>query len=56
MSTISICVVTNTYTIHSTEKERQLELLSIPFKVSNNKIYLIDDKDVYFSNLRPKRK
>lgn len=49
MSSISICVVTNTYTSHSSEKESKLKLLSIPFKVSNNKIYLIDNKDVYFS-------
>lgn len=49
MSTISICVVTNTYTSYSLEKENQLAKLSIPFKVSENKIYLADNKDVYFS-------
>ena len=49
MSTISITVVTNTNTAYSSEKESQLALLSIPFKVSENKIYLFDNKDIYFS-------
>ena len=49
MSTISLTVVTNTNTAYSSEKESHLALLSIPFKVSENKIYLVDNKDIYFS-------
>ena len=49
MSTISICIVTNTWTEYDSEKEKKLQNHSIPFKSQNNKIYFIDSKDVYFS-------
>ncbi len=49
MSTISVCVVTNTWTEYDSEKEKTLKQYSIPFKSENNKIYFIDSKDVYFS-------
>jgi len=49
MSTISICIVTNTWTEYDSEKEKKLVSHSIPFKIDNDKIYFIDSKDVYFS-------